>query len=296
MKNLNCLKCPVGIVVLLSFFLGCKSDDDGEPGFQRTVVIEEISDAITARDIDWNDVELVWSENFNESSLSDAVWTYSENSPDPDTENHLQTYTDQNAKISGSILQLQAKKTGAGQNKGDYTSSRISTDFAFQYGRVEISAKLPESEKNGIWAKLSMLGNNIDTVGWPLCGEINLMEYLGHRPNETYNIVHIGENGNGQGMLVSPMYELDTIEEEFHTYGLLWTKDYLKFYIDDLDNITYTVEKPALPTEANWPFDQPFYILADLVVGGEYGGAEGVDDSMFPATMEIAYIRVYHLK
>ena len=124
------------------------------------------------------------------------------------------------------------------------------------------------------------------------------MEYLSYRPNEIYIIVHSSANDSANdpvnGPLIVAYKELETAEEEFHIYGLLWTNKYLKFYIDDPNNIIYTFHRPVVASEENWPFDQPFFLVADLVVGGQYGGVEGVDDSMFPATMEIDYIRVYH--
>ena len=111
------------------------------------------------------------------------------------------------------------------------------------------------------------------------------------KPILTYIVRQIMRN---DGTLISANATVENAEEEFNAYGILWTDKYIKFYINDVNNIIYTFNKPSPATEENWPFDEPFYLLADLVVGGKYGGVEGVDDSMFPATMEIDYIRVYH--
>ena len=87
-----------------------------------------------------------------------------------------------------------------------------------------------------------------------------------------------------------------TIEEEFHNYGILWTNKYLKFYIDDTDNVQLTFFRPVTSSAENWPFSKPFYFLMNIAVGGNWGGLEGVDDSIFPATMEVDYVHVYQVK
>ncbi len=140
----------------------------------------------------------------------------------------LQTYSKKNVEISNGTLKIYARKVGEGQAKGDYTSARINSKYAFQYGRIEVNAKLPAAEKSGLWAKISLIGSNIDLVGDPLSGEINLMEYLSYRPNEIYIIVHSSANNSNDDSLIVENKELETAEEEFHIYGLLWTNKYLK--------------------------------------------------------------------
>jgi beta-glucanase (GH16 family) len=241
-------------------------------------------------DIDWNNVELVWSEEFSASSILDDIWVFEpRNTTNPDIADQLQIYRKENVSLSGGTLKIYAK-----EKAGVYTSARLNSKYAFQYGRIEISVKLPEQEKEGIWAKLALIGNNENTVGWPQCGEIDLMEYFSYKPNETYINVHSSANNAMNGTLITANNYLESIEEEFHAYGILWTDNYIKFYIDDIDNIIYTLNRPSSPTAENWPFDKPFYLLADLVIGGKHAGVEGVDDSLFPAIMEIDYIRVYH--
>lgn len=281
---------------MLFVSVGCKKSDDadGDSRFKRTEVVMKSPNDI--RDIDWKNVEVVWREDFDQPNLSDANWSVLTITSNPDTAGQWQNYREENAEVSGGSLKIEAKKEGAGQSKGDYTSSRISSDYAFKYGRIEINAKLPKEAKKGIWAKPGMIGNNENQVGWPNCGEINLMEYLSYNPNETYITVHSSVKNGEKGTLISMTTDLKSAEEEFHIYGLLWTENYLKFYIDDPDNVTFTMDRPSSPTAEIWPFDQPFYLLADLVEDGKYGGAKGVDDTMFSADLEIEYIRVYHPK
>ncbi|TVZ27516.1 glycosyl hydrolase family 16 [Gillisia sp. Hel_I_86] len=287
------------LAVTLSFILlGCnKTDDtiDEGTGEERTKIIMEIPSGGNLDSYNWNNATLVWSQDFDDFSFKDN-WVFEKNYNNPGNNDQLQKYTEENVELNNGTLKLYAKKVGVGQNKGDYTSSRLSGKFAFQYGRIEINAKLPTGEKPGIWFKLALLGNNIDVVGYPNSGEIDIMEYFSSLPN-TYNVtVHSAANNENNGNLISSRNVLETLEEEFHTYGILWTNNYIKFYMDQPENIVYTLDRPSNATEFNWPFDQPFYLLIDTVVGGRYAGAQGVDDSMFPAVMEIDYIRVYHAK
>ncbi len=282
----------VVVIILNLFLLGCSSTDDSsdpEPVQERTKITMETPGN---SDIDWSDVELVWSEEFNESTVLDEIWVFEpKNMTNPDVADQLQIYREENVSLSGGTLKIYAKKKA-----GVYSTARLSSKYAFKYGRIEISAKLPEQEKAGIWAKLALIGNNEDLVGWPQCGEIDFMEYFSHKPNETYINVHSSANNARNGTLISANNYLESVEEEFHAYGILWTDKYIKFYIDDPDNIIYTLNRPSSPTEENWPFDKSFYLLVDMVIGGKYGGVEGVDDSLFPTSMEIDYIRVYHTK
>lgn len=282
----------IGVVLILNLFLiGCSNTDDPsdpETVPERTKITMEIPNS----DIDWNNVELVWNEEFNGSKKIDEIWAFeSKNILNPDIAGQLQDYQEENATLSGGTLKISAKKEA-----GVYTSARLSSKYAFKYGRIEISAKLPEQEKKGIWAKLALIGDNENIVGWPQCGEIDLLEYFSYNPNEIFINLHTNNNNAHNGTLLSANSHLESAEEEFHAYGILWTDMYIKFYLDDPDNIIYAFDRPSSPTEKNWPFDKPFYLFTDMVIGGKYGGAEGVDDSLFPAIMEIDYIRVYHTK
>ena len=143
----------------------------------------------------------------------------------------------------------------------------------FKYGRMEIRAKVPSGI--GIWPAIWMLGSNFPTVGWPACGEIDIMEYVGYQPNRVHSTLHTpssyGNSVNGKTTV------LETIEEEFHNYGMIWTEKYISFYIDDVKNITYTYA-PANKNASTWPFDQPFFFILNVAVGGTWGGAQGIDN------------------
>jgi beta-glucanase (GH16 family) len=162
---------------------------------------------------------------------------------------------------------------------------------------MEIRAKLPDYKGKGIWPAIWMLGSNIGTVGWPACGEIDIMEYVSYAPDQVHFSLHSTANNHKQGtQITSGALTLTTAEEEFHNYGLLWTRDYLKFYLDTPDNVKLIFMRPLATNTDNWPFSQPFYFLMNIAVGGDWGGLEGVDENVLPATMEIDYVRVYQVK
>jgi beta-glucanase (GH16 family) len=235
-------------------------------------------------------LSLTWAEEFDGNTLNTEAWTY-ETGASGWGNNELQNYTaGNNADVSDGFLTITAKKVNNNTSVGSYTSSRIiSRNKAdFQYGRIEIRAKLPSGR--GIWPAIWMLGGNFTTTGWPACGEIDIMEYVGYEPNTVHHTIHTtsGFGGSGNGRSVG----LVTCEEEFHNYGIIWTKNKIEFYIDTPDNTTHTYA-PSNKTLENWPFDQTAFFILNIAVGGNWGGAQGIDNAIFPQTMEIDYVRVY---
>lgn len=241
-----------------------------------------------------NGGNLVWSDEFEGDQLDPDKWV-SETGAHGWGNNEWQDYTaGQNAEVSDGTLKIIAKKTGDGQKSGDYTSARLNSVRSFKYGRMEIRAKMPDLKGNGLWPAIWMLGENIRHVGWPACGEIDIMEYVSFDPNTFHFSVHTHAFNHIAGTHVtSGGIPLPTIEEEFHVFGVIWTEDFLKFYVEDTTNVLLTFNKPANATNAEWPFDKPQYFLLNMAVGGDWGGAHGVDDDIFPASFEIDYVRVY---
>lgn len=242
----------------------------------------------------WKSAELFWSDEFDGDAIDLDKWKFQTGSHGWGN-NEWQNYTDgENAQVSDGLLKITAEKTGEGQKVGDYTSARLNSRETFTYGRMEIRAKIPDWKGNGLWPAIWMLGENIGTAGWPRCGEIDIMEYVSFDPGQVHVSIHNFANNHVKGTQITsgPMV-LETIEEAFHNYGILWSEQYIKFYIDEIDNVVLTFDRPEPYSEDNWPFDKPFYFLLNIAVGGNWGGQKGVDDSMFPATMEIDYVRVY---
>lgn len=233
---------------------------------------------------------LLWSDEFDGTSVNLDNWTFETGSHGWGN-NELQNYTyGDNAQIRNGKLIITAKKVNDSKVPGSYTSTRMISwgKKEFTYGRIEVRAKLPAGK--GIWPAIWMLGANLNEVSWPACGEIDIMEYVGYQPDVVHATVHtaagFGSNGDGSSK------RLETAEEEFHVYGLIWNQSSLTFYIDSPENVTH-VYAPAVKNASNWPFDKPHFFILNVAVGGNWGGAQGIDNAIFPQTMEVDYVRVY---
>ena len=232
------------------------------------------------------DRKLVWADEFDGNELNQDHWSLIVGDGCPQLcgwgNDELQVYTDQNHRIENGMLYIKAEREGE-----HYTSTRINTKGkkAFQYGRFEVRAKLPVGK--GVWPAFWLLGTNIDQVGWPLCGEIDVLEYVGRSPQEIFTSLHT-KAGHGD-YASTKTTRIENIEEGFHTYTADWTKDQITFYVDGQKVYTFA---PKDKSQEVWPFNQPFYLLVNLAVGGNFGGKE-VDHTVFPQEFVIDYIRVY---
>jgi len=230
--------------------------------------------------------KLIWEENFDGMTLNESVWNYELGNGCPNVcgwgNNELEVYTKMNHELKNGNLIITAKQEG-----DHYTSTRITTagKKEFKYGYIEARAKLPVGK--GIWPAFWMLGSNIGKAGWPLAGEIDILEYVGKEPDMVYTTLHTkanhGENAS------SKKTEFKNIEEGYHVYAINWTKDSIEFYVDGKS--VYTFAPSAKPEEV-WPFNQPFYFIVNVAVGGNFGGP-AVDNSIFPQEFFVDYIRVY---
>lgn len=237
-----------------------------------------------------DNMTLVWSDEFDGTEINTDYWTFETGSGGWGN-NELQNYTNgDNAEITDGKLIITARKENENKLAGSYTSTRMISKGKkeFKYGRMEVRAKLPSG--TGIWPAIWMLGGNISTEGWPACGEIDIMEYVGYQPDVVHATVHtpsgFGANGNGSSR------NLETAEENFHIYGLIWDDREMIFYIDSPENVTHTYA-PSNKTASNWPFDLSQFFILNVAVGGNWGGAQGVDNTIFPQSMAIDYVRVY---
>lgn len=237
-----------------------------------------------------NAYELLWEDEFNGTEINKDNWSFAIWDAGK-VNNEWQEYVEStdNYKVENGILSITATKTGENE-KGGYTSTRLSSQGKkeFKYGRVEFRAKMPEGK--GTWPALWMLGSNHDEVGWPKCGEIDIMEYVGYEPKVTHTNIHT-QNDYGYTNNKTSI-NIKTAEEEFHIYGIIWTENAIQFYIDFPENIKNTyIPNPKTPD--NWAYSQPFYLIMNFAVGGNWGGREGVDETIWPQTMEVDYVRVY---
>ncbi len=253
---------------------------------QRLVVTEDDPNYL-------GNMKLVWSDEFDGNSVNMDNWTF-ETGAHGWGNNEWQNYTNgDNAEVKDGMLIITAKLVGDGQKAGDYTSTRLISKGKkeFTYGRMEARMKLPGGK--GTWPAFWMLGANIDQVGWPACGEIDIMEHVGYDPNNVSAALH---TSSSYGNTVNhKLEELIGCEDNFHVYGVIWTAENMKFYIDTPDNVYYEYS-PSIKNDDTWPFYKDQFFLLNIAVGGNWGGAEGVDDSIFPQSMEVDYVRVYQLQ
>ncbi len=229
--------------------------------------------------------KLVWEDNFNGKTLNEKIWNFELGDGCPNCgwgNSERQLYTKENHKLVDGKLVIKAIKVNE-----KYTSTRITTKAKkeFQYGRFEARAKLPIGK--GIWPAFWMLGSNISQVGWPKCGEIDILEYVGKEPDIVFTSLHT-QNSHGNTFNTKKT-KIENIEEGFHIYAAEWSKDKIDFFVDN--NLVYTFN-PKNKTDDIWPFNQPFYILINMAIGGNFGGPE-VDDTIFPQEFIIDYVRVY---
>jgi beta-glucanase (GH16 family) len=244
---------------------------------------------IAADDPNYVPNRLIWSDEFDSTGLNMNNWSY-ETGDSGWGNNEWENYTTQNATVSNGMLSIVAKLVGPGQHVGDYTSSRINTSDKkeFLYGRVEVRAKLPTGK--GTWPAFWMLGTDIGTIGWPACGELDIMENVGYDPTWIQGTVHtLSDNGNTVNFGRVQVPDCDTT---YHIYGMIWTPSKIEYYIDDPSK-PYCTYNPVIKNASNWPFDKPCFIILNLAIGGNWGGVQGVDDSIFPQTYSIDYVRVY---
>ncbi|MEE9349149.1 MAG: glycoside hydrolase family 16 protein [Flavobacteriaceae bacterium] len=271
------MKFKLILILVLISLLSCNKDEL-EPTTNPPLVFE---------------YQLIWEDEFNGSDINRDDWTFEIwNAGHVNNEWQKYVESDDNYKVENGKLHITVTKTDPLGGFGNYNSTRLisKNKQEFKYGRIEFKAKMPSGR--GTWPALWMLGSNIDEVSWPKCGEIDVLEYVGYQENKIHNNIHTqddyGATANGEAI------NLSTAEENFHIYGITWTSSKIEFYLDDPTNITNTY-KPSNRTEDNWPFSQDFFIIMNFAVGGIWGGLQGVDETIWPQTMEVDYVKVYQL-
>jgi len=244
-------------------------------------------------------LQLVWSDEFNDSgAINTANWFHQTQLPAGGSwfNGEVQHYTNRtdNSIVSDGFLNIIAKKevfTDQEYTK-QYTSARLNSKFAFTYGRVEVRAKLPTGV--GTWPAIWLLGRNINeagaywetqgygAVGWPACGEVDIMEHWGNNQNFVSSAIHTpsssGNTINKGGQTIS------TVSSTFHLYALEWTEEKMVFSVDDVVHYTYN---PAIKNADTWPFDNDQYIILNIAI------QPSIDQAFTQSAMEIDYVRVY---
>lgn len=291
----NYLLIPV-LVALIS----CATKEDASSINTTKVDTTEV----TVPEKDW---ELVWSDEFDYEGLPDnSRWDYEMGFVRNEESQYYTRKREANAVVHDGFLTitgLKEKFPNAAYRPGStnwrnkdslasYTSASIITKgkASWTYGKIEVRAKLPRG--NGVWPAIWTLGTNIDKVGWPECGEIDIMEYVGYLPDTIHGTLHYKnpstQNHDSQG----GECEVQSPWSDFHTYSVLWDSVQIKIYVDDKLNNTFNVSKAGSGTDNG--FRKPHYLILNLALGGEWGGT--IDDSILPQEYIIDYVRVYKLK
>ena len=238
---------------------------------------------------------LVWSDEFDtpteDNRPNPSKWTY-ELGASGFGNNEMQNYTNKEKNASyatyngESCLKITALKDGDGAT---YSSARIKTEglFEFQYGRAEARLVLPYGV--GLWPAFWMLGADYATNEWPACGEIDIMENKGYQPNIVSSALHMPGRSGGNPVTSTFGYQNQRFDTDFHIFAVEWDKSKIDFIVDG--KLYHRVEKTSV-SDGEWSFDHPFFIILNVAVGGTFGG-NPTDNTYFPQSMYVDYVRVY---
>ena len=234
---------------------------------------------------------LVWADEFSGTSLDKQNWTYDVGGGGWGN-NELETYTSSpaNAYVQNGELVIKAIKS-----RGKYTSARLKTQglHSWQYGKVAARIRLPYGQ--GIWPAFWMLGDNITTVGWPRCGEIDIMEMIGggeNRDDTTYGTIHWDENGNHAFVGSGPveLHDPQFFYQDYHAFEIEWNSTTIIWRLDGVEYWRASVDTTEFPNREE--FHRPFFILLNMAVGGNWPGSPN-HKTVFPQYMYVDWVRVY---
>lgn len=239
--------------------------------------------------------KLVWADEFEKSGAPDpAKWVYEKGML---RNGEAQLYTEnrpENVRVEDGVLVIEARKEtlpvpGKKGKSAAYSSGSIHTrgKADWLYGRIEVRAKLPSGR--GMWPAIWMMPSD-GSAGWPACGEIDIMEYVGYEPETLHATVHTSAYNHVKKTQKGSKLKTSKPEEAFHVYAIEWDAQSIRFYYDDTLYFTFNNEGKG---PATWPFDKAFYLKLNSAVGGGWGGQKGIDDSIFPRKFLIDYVRVY---
>ncbi|MCY4267501.1 MAG: glycoside hydrolase family 16 protein [Flavobacteriaceae bacterium] len=265
--------------VTLLFFMGCSSGGFDPPPQSPSNVNPNDVDPPSPNN---GDPKLIWEDNFDGDALNDKHWTFDVGRGGWGNQ-ELQNYTRANHTVNNGVLTIEARKSGPNR----YSSSRIKTQGLqeFQYGRIEARIQLPNGQ--GLWPAFWLLGADIEDVGWPACGEIDIMEYVGREPGIFQNAIHTPSGHAGEAN--SKRTRVEDLEGKFHVYAIHWTAQAIEFYFND--RLTYQYS-PSPKNNETYPFNKPMFLLLNVAIGGTFGGPVG-DNVVFPQKMIVDYVRVY---
>ena len=267
-------------LVFLISIIGCNTDDNSE----------FIQSTTTPDSLKLKEFKLVWNDEFSISGKPDtSKWNY-DIGGNGWGNNELQYYTSDSTNVRVEDGKLIIQVQNIKDSQAEYTSARIITKNKgdWLYGRIEVKAKIPGGR--GTWPAIWMLPTDWEYGGWPASGEIDIMEHVGYDPNVVHGTVHTEAFNHSIGSQVGDQHTISSAITEFHLYAIEWYKNKIDFFIDDYKYFTFTNQNKSY---GEWPFDKRFHLIMNIAVGGNWGGRQGIDNSIFPAEMIIDYVRVY---
>lgn len=236
--------------------------------------------------------ELVWEDNFDTPGLPDTtVWGYEVGFI---RNREAQYYTEsrlENARVENGTLVIEANTDNWEGNKITSASTNTLGKKSILYGRIEVKAKLPTGV--GTWPAIWMLGENMKQMGWPACGEIDIMENVGYDPDTIHANIHTKAYNHSIGTNKGNRIGIEKPFENFNVYAVNWFEDHMDFFVND--SLYFSFQNERTGNNA-WPFDKAHYLLINLAIGGDWGGRNGIDDAIFPQKYFIDFVKVYKLK
>lgn len=234
--------------------------------------------------------KLVWHDEFDKPGLPDpARWTYEEGF----IRNHeAQYYTParpENARVENGHLVIEARRDYYQGHRVSSASVTTQGKATWTYGRIEVRAKIPTGR--GTWPAIWTLGSNISEIGWPRCGEIDMMENVGFDPDRMHFNIHGPKLSQKAGSQSSVNVLMDKPYAGWHVYAMEWFEDRIDLFMDGKKYLSYLNDGKG--DDATWPFHLPQYLILNLAIGGDWGGQKGIDDAILPSRFEIDYVRVY---
>jgi hypothetical protein len=274
--------------VFLRYQIVFQGDANNSPG---SVYFDDLNLALNGSP-PYGNYNIVWSDEFNGTNLNRSVWT-NDLGGGGWGNSELEYYTSRtdNAFVANGLLHIVARKEA--YNSASYTSARLKSQglFCFKYGRLEWRARLPQG--TGFWPALWLLGTNISSIGWPRCGEIDVMENKGSSPFTVQASLHSGSDETGYYNFVE-----GGAVTNFHTYTLDWTTNAVLLYVDGHLYQTQTRWSSSFGAYP-FPFNQPFFLVMNLAVGGNYLGSPTTNainaGTVFPGEMLVDYVRLYRV-
>lgn len=259
-----------------------------------TVIVGDQTGPIDGSDgyitpLTYDGMTMIWQDEFNGSALNETYWNYELGTGNNGWgNNELQYYRRENTTVTDGFLIIEARRENF-QGRS-YTSSRLTTQdkFDFRFGRIDIRAKLPKGQ--GMWPALWMLGDNFSTVGWPRCGEIDIMEIVGGgegRDDVTYGTIHWDDNGSTASFGGSTQLTTGIFNDRFYVFTITWNPTRIEWYLNDVRFHSVDIT-PAELSE----FQNEFFFIFNVAVGGNWPGSPN-SSTIFPQQMVVDYVRVF---